>query len=398
MVSYGCLIQMSFEINLTFTQDQFIDRCVENLSRPQTTVISDIFDAIFDCINSNYFFPMDVLSIKKKYSCSLHDPHLSIPDYIEGGGVTLWYPHIEVCIKQNQDFHIDNINMPSFIKLKPIKYAFGEKSYVKIKKTILKTKTKFDITFNTIKIGSSLLIAIQEAARGINIGLLPSNIGTYGWQQTFYNKLSGDVFLCSCFEKAITRSPEHFVRHPHSTKAIKLKSYKDEICHICQGSVPDPNYCHSMYGSVFKTRYGAYIEKTAIEYEVDAREAENIVRASVGVAKIGERWINETLLFNIVKSIFPNLEIMREASPEWLGRQRLDVYIPSKKLAIEYHGKQHFEAIKLFGGHEALSENKQRDALKLKKCTQNGVQVIYFNYKEDLSESLVRKKLDNYIN
>lgn len=389
---------MSFEIDLTFTHDQFIDRCVENLSRAKTTVISDIFDAIFDCINSDYFSPMDVLSIKKKYSCDLHDPHLSIPDYIESGGMTLWYPRIEVCVKQSQDFHVDDIKLPSFIKLKPIEYAFGKKSYTKIKKTILKTKTKFDITFNIVQISSALLKTIQKEAGDINVRLLPSNIGTYGWQQTFYNKLNGDVFLCSCFESAITKSPEHFVRHPHSTKAIKLKSYKDEICHVCQGFVPDPNYCHSMYGSVFKTRYGGYIEKTAIEYGVDTREAENIVRASVGVAKIGERWINETLLFNIVKSIFPDLEVRREASPEWLGRQRLDVYIPNKKLAIEYHGKQHFEAVKLFGGDEALSQNRQRDAMKLQKCTQNGVRVIYFNYKEDLSESLVRKKLDNYIN
>ena len=55
-----------------------------------------------------------------------------------------------------------------------------------------------------------------------------------------------------------------------------------------------------MYGSAFKVKHGAYIKQIEIETGITEREVENIVRQEKGVAKIGEKWINETLLFNYI--------------------------------------------------------------------------------------------------
>ena len=116
-----------------------------------------------------------------------------------------------------------------------------------------------------------------------------------------------------------------------------------------------------------------------------------------GVAKIGEKWINETLLFNYIVVIFPNFIVKREASPPWLEQQRLDIYIPEINLAIEYQGEQHFKPVTLFGGNDALKKTQKRDNEKLKKCKNNNVDLIYFTFKDNLTEKLVCKRLKHYL-
>ncbi len=53
--------------------------------------------------------------------------------------------------------------------------------------------------------------------------------------------------------------------------------------------------------------------------------------------------------------------ILREASPTWLGKQRLDVYLPELRLAIEYQGKQHTDSVEFFGGQDAYEKNLERE-------------------------------------
>ena len=74
------------------------------------------------------------------------------------------------------------------------------------------------------------------------------------------------------------------------------------------------------------------------------REAENTVREHYGVPRIGEGWVAETELYQLVRSLFPGLDVRHRARPDWLKPQELDVYIPSLKLAIEYMGEQHYKA------------------------------------------------------
>jgi hypothetical protein len=152
-----------------------------------------------------------------------------------------------------------------------------------------------------------------------------------------------------------------------------------------------------MYASPFKVKYGCYIKKTAIENNIEEKDAENIVREKKGIAKIGEKWINETLLYNYINILFPKYNVQKESSPPWLGKQRLDVFIPEIKLAIEYQGQQHFKEVKLFGGTEGLKKTKERDKEKLNKCKRNGVELIYFSFKENLSEKIVKKRLKKYL-
>ncbi|WP_062564706.1 hypothetical protein [Pseudoalteromonas shioyasakiensis] len=148
-----------------------------------------------------------------------------------------------------------------------------------------------------------------------------------------------------------------------------------------------------MYGSVFRVRYGAYIEKLAIEKGLNPREAENEVRELKGYPRIGERWIAETMLFQYIDALFADYEVLREASPDWLGQQRFDIYIPELVLAVEYQGQQHYKPVKLFGGVEGLKKTQQRDRDKVAKCKANNVSLVLFSYTDRLSEKLVMTRL-----
>ena len=68
---------------------------------------------------------------------------------------------------------------------------------------------------------------------------------------------------------------------------------------------------------------------------------------------------------------------------DWLGRQSLDFYIPSKNIAIECQGEQHYKPKDFFGGESGLIEIKERDSKKLKLCNEHGVKVLYYTPYED---------------
>ena len=106
-------------------------------------------------------------------------------------------------------------------------------------------------------------------------------------------------------------------------------------------------------------------------------EAEDKYRESIGVPKIGENWISETRLYYAIKAKFAPIEVLQHASPKWLGRQHLDIYLPYYNIAIEYQGAQHYRPVEFFGGVEAFEKTKERDKRKREKCAENNCALIY---------------------
>lgn len=116
------------------------------------------------------------------------------------------------------------------------------------------------------------------------------------------------------------------------------------------------------------------------------RNAENLLREDLNIPRVGEGWIKETELYYKIKNHFSELEVIQHASPKWLGRQHLDIFIPKLSIAIEYHGRQHFEAVEHFGGDKALIETKKRDKNKRNKCLRNGIRLIEVNESYNFDE------------
>lgn len=71
--------------------------------------------------------------------------------------------------------------------------------------------------------------------------------------------------------------------------------------------------------------------------------------------------------------------------PSWLGRQSIDVYVPSINVAFEYQGQQHYHPVELIGGEEGLLATQTRDQVKRSRLKKNGVRLIEWHYSVPVS-------------
>ncbi len=77
---------------------------------------------------------------------------------------------------------------------------------------------------------------------------------------------------------------------------------------------------------------------------------------------------------------------------------RLDLYLPGHKVAVEYHGRQHFEYVEHFHGNlEGFHESLARDQRKLELCKEHGIVLIVFDYKDKLDIGTVSKRVFDVI-
>lgn len=105
-------------------------------------------------------------------------------------------------------------------------------------------------------------------------------------------------------------------------------------------------------------------------------------------------WKRENSMASLIARHFP--DVHREYSPQWLGGQRIDAFVPSINVAFEYQGEQHHQAIDYFGGVDGFIKTKERDQRKRLLCDQNGVILIEWHYYERLTEDILLAKLSEH--
>ncbi len=225
-------------------------------------------------------------------------------------------------------------------------------------------------------------------------------------------------------------------------------SFRESLCHECNKATPILGYCAPMYGGLFEHNFGWYINKQSFEFGIvpvsyriiadvcqdaifdacgldkmnfilqlsampehklimevarnpDLKKLvrklrnviENEVRARFGFKPVGDAWANETLLYQLVSKLMKDDVVIRHCRPGFLEGLELDIFLPDRKIGIEYQGIQHFKVIQHWGGKSALANTKNRDLRKKRLCRDNGIQLVYFYYTESLSADLVKKKL-----
>ena len=70
------------------------------------------------------------------------------------------------------------------------------------------------------------------------------------------------------------------------------------------------------------------------------------------------------------------IKYKREQMFSWMGKKRLDFYLPDENIAIECQGVQHFYK---YGANDKDLKNRQkRDEDKYNECRANGIEVLYF--------------------
>lgn len=229
-----------------------------------------------------------------------------------------------------------------------------------------------------------------------------------------------------------------------STDPLSKFEFKEGICFRCNKVVPSYTYCLPMYGGNFKQHYGWYIQQEYYKLGIDKNQIrelsvledvcdpetydslkrlavlrklkyadsgmaeiieakqinkqieqtiENSVRAQCGFKKIGDTWISETILYEIVCQIFKGDDVKRHYRPSWLEGLELDIYVPDHNIAFEYQGIQHFRAIKHWGGERQLQKQKEHDARKKRICSERGINLICINYNEPLTTEFVVNRI-----
>ena len=281
-----------------------------------------------------------------------------------------------------------------------------------IGKPFRKKYTKILIEFDALALRASFL---QKLFAKSAVMSQPDNYNPVfvGWPLPFVHKINGDICFCSCFRRTVEKYASRVLTEPRAWFPPYLKEsltdikFKDGICHLCRG-IPSTNMHEyidqvglELYGESFAF-YTPEIETIPLQERITIhkehrRHVENLVRGKMGVPLIGEKWQNETKLYKLISHIFSKHQTVREATPDWITPQRLDIYIPDLRLAIEYQGEQHYKPISIFGGEAGLMNTKKRDEIKKVKCIKNNIDLVYFSYHDDISEETVRSKLHKYI-
>ena len=57
-----------------------------------------------------------------------------------------------------------------------------------------------------------------------------------------------------------------------------------------------------------------------------------------------------------------------------------DFYIPSKRILIEFQGKQHYKPYEIFGGYDGFTKTKKHDNIKKNFCKKNNYKLIEIPY------------------
>ena len=125
-------------------------------------------------------------------------------------------------------------------------------------------------------------------------------------------------------------------------------------------------------------------------YSTDWRLKRTQIRTRLtaeGVIK--PKWKHELTLFQLVREAYP--DTLYQYRPQWLGRQSLDLYIPSLETAIEYQGIQHYLPVDFFGGEEALTLRQELDRQKKQLCEENHVRLITWSYDVEPTKENLQK-------
>lgn len=114
------------------------------------------------------------------------------------------------------------------------------------------------------------------------------------------------------------------------------------------------------------------------------------------------KWLSEELVYKLAKDIFREYKVIYQMRPFFLrsslgGQMSYDVFISEINVAIEYQGKQHFEAIDYFGGEESFKKQVKRDREKIELSMMNGIKIVYINYDEIITKELIKDKVKSVV-
>lgn len=261
-------------------------------------------------------------------------------------------------------------------------YAYHYSEKVEILDNVLNNKknTNYKVYFN-----------INEIERIYNMNILYGNeirvcdylfsdilgIGTHG--QIYKNCIAQNIDISKeseIFQEIIKAT---HVKEKKAMKYLYEEYIKEFETYQALNNIICWNYRFNNFNDSMKAVHNAYIER------------DNTIREILGLPlNMKLKNTSELTLYKIVKDVFE--DAIYQYRTEWLGKQSIDIFIPSRQIAIEYQGQQHFEPINFFGGKESFIRQQENDNRKKKLCIEHNIILIEWKYNENIStENLIIK-------
>ena len=139
-----------------------------------------------------------------------------------------------------------------------------------------------------------------------------------------------------------------------------------------------------------------YTKKDILNFVCEFFDNNNSITNVTGSGRASQRW-----LFLLVQNLYPGEEIIEDYFHSEISRKsgfpvQFDVFLVSRKIAIEYHGKQHFEDVpSVFAPLELYNK---RDKEKQKLCLEFGIRLIIIPHWWDKSELALKQTILNSLN
>lgn len=379
-----------------------VDSIVQDLAAPGMTPVLAIERALEAHLYDQFKAALANILVKppkvKFHSMYFKHRYASLPALL-GNGYETWYPEITLATGLADAF--DQIELASeSLGLLPISYGGGVSRVHQLKRKDLKRQSNHVVRINHIKLGSDVVRAVldrlqQSPPSQPLIPNLDPLSSAWGLRiVSFDHMLTGERFMCACskaFHESALRDRETDGYHMSELRQyLPTCTYKACLCHLC---IARQNPGDDRYGTSIETKYESYLDQVMFDLSVDQRTARAEVMHVLGLSK----WRRESTLYGLVRELFPDNQVLREASPQWLGRLRLDIYLPELRLAVEHQGEQHYRPLAAFGGEEAHKRVVERDTLKRRLCAENGVKVVDFRFDSPLTKSSVRQRLSTFL-
>jgi hypothetical protein len=187
---------------------------------------------------------------------------------------------------------------------------------------------------------------------------------------------------------------------------------RDTGCPSCAGLLPLTNNIidQRLIGRNIKRLGNSINSSTKIEFQCLIEDCKNIWKAKPGnivsgnntgcpiCNKIGK---NEKLVLNVLvrnNIQFEQQKAIREIIPSENNRFRVDFYISSKNIIIEYNGVQHYQPVRFGGIEQDIAEinfikQQARDKYVEQFCINNDIKLFTID-----GRKYKNKKIENYMN